>query len=260
MISSNCSDKKQLPQGVVFLYVFWYSDVVMSTVFTLEKFEGPLDLLLQLIDQEELAITDVSIARVTEQYLKYLDSLEERRSEELADFLVIATKLVFIKSKILLPYLYPQEDEGPSLADQLKLYKQYVEASKVVEALWMKNEVAYGRIEPPIKVEGFVLPSNALAENLYLSMMGIIKKLKPVNPLPKVAIDRTISLKQKIESIFQTLQQIKKLSFTDVVGAAESRTEIIVSFLAILELVKQQKVSIQQVECFEEMELHLLIS
>ena len=230
----------------------------MSTVFTLEKFEGPLDLLLQLIDQEELAITDVAIARVTEQYLKYLDSLEERRSEELADFLVVATKLVYLKSKMLLPYLYPPEDEGPSLTDQLKLYKQYVEASKVVESLWMEGQVAYGRIEPPIKVEEFLLPINAQGENLYGSMVLLLKKLKPVNPLPKVAIDRTISLKQKIENIFQILQQIKKLSFTEVVGKAESRTEIIVSFLAILELVKQQRVYINQDVCFEEMNIALV--
>jgi segregation and condensation protein A len=232
----------------------------MPTVFSLEKFEGPLDLLLQLIDQEELVITDIAIARVTEQYLKYLDSLEEYRSEELADFLVVATKLVYLKSKVLLPYLYPQEDEGPSLAEQLKLYKQYVEASKIVEGLWLKGHVAYGRSEPSVKVEGFILPSNAQAEHLYTSLLLVLKKLKPVNPLPKVAIDRTISLKHKIESIFQMLQQIKKLSFTEVVGGAESRTEIIVSFLAILELVKQQRVSIQQLECFKDMEVHLLVS
>jgi segregation and condensation protein A len=232
----------------------------MTTIFTLEKFEGPLDLLLQLLEQEELVITDITIARVTEQYLKYLDSLEEYRSEELADFLVVATKLVYLKSKMLLPYLYPPEEEGPSLADQLKLYKQYVEASKVIESLWTENQVAYGRVEPPIKVEGFIMPSNARIEHLYSLMVLVLKKLKPLNPLPKVAIDRTISLKQKIESIFETLQQIKKLSFAEVVGAAESRTEIIVSFLAILELVKQQRVAIEQVECFQEMELHLVMS
>jgi segregation and condensation protein A len=161
---------------------------------------------------------------------------------------------------MLLPYLYPPEEEGPSLADQLKLYKQYVEASKVIESLWTENQVAYGRVEPPIKVEGFIMPSNARIEHLYSLMVLVLKKLKPLNPLPKVAIDRTISLKQKIESIFETLQQIKKLSFAEVVGAAESRTEIIVSFLAILELVKQQRVAIEQVECFQEMELHLVMS
>jgi segregation and condensation protein A len=77
----------------------------METAVTLEKFQGPLDLLLQLIEKEELPIAEISIAEVTDQYVRYLDTLEELFPEELADFLVIATKLLYLKSKTLLPYL-----------------------------------------------------------------------------------------------------------------------------------------------------------
>src|SRR3989338_6596602 len=120
----------------------------MAKEIKLEKFQGPLDLLLQLIEQDELNITEISLSNVTEQFFDYLNKLEESRSEELADFLVIATKLVYLKSKHLLPYLYPEADEGPSLAEQLKLYKRYADASKEIGRLWEQGSIASGRIEP----------------------------------------------------------------------------------------------------------------
>lgn len=218
----------------------------MAPSVALETFQGPLDLLLQLIEQEEMTITDISLSQVTEQFFEYLNKLEEKNAEELADFLVVASKLVFLKSKHLLPYLYPEEESGPSLADQLKMYKRYADASLHVDALWKQNQVGYGRIEPPTPVEGFLLPLNATAEHLRTSFTALLKRLKPVAVLPQVSIDRTVSVKEKIASIYQALQQIKKLSFSDVVGTAQNRTEVIVSFLAILEIVKQENVAVEQ--------------
>src|SRR3989338_2895506 len=120
----------------------------MSTDLKLEKFEGPLDLLLQLVDQEKLSITEIALSKITEQFFSYLDTLEKNRPEELADFLVVAARLIFLKSHNLLQYVNPQEeDAGPALADQLKLYKQYVKASKTINILWQAGKMAYGRIE-----------------------------------------------------------------------------------------------------------------
>jgi segregation and condensation protein A len=224
----------------------------MAKEVKLEKFEGPLDLLLQLIENEELAITEVSLSEVTDQFFKYLTSLETDRSDELADFLVIATRLVYIKSRQLLPYLYPPEEEGMSLADQLKFYKRYAEASKHVEKLWLSGKMAYGRIEPAPVMQGFTAPLNAAATDLRNSFVSLLKRIKPINPLPQVKIDRTVSVQQKIKSIYEALQKIKTLQFKDVFGNAHSRSEIIVSFLAILELVKQEKISIDQTSAFNE--------
>lgn len=226
----------------------------MNTI-TLEKFQGPLDLLLQLIEQEKLNITEIAIARVTEQYFAYLSGLGETRSDELADFLVIATRLVYLKSKELLPYLYPEEDEGPSLADQLKLYKRYADASKTLEKLWNNSALAYGRVEPPAKPVGFVLPRNALAENLRSSFLLLLQHLKPMAPLPQVSIDRSVSVRQKIESIYNVLQRLKQISFKNLLAETKNRTEVIVSFLAVLELVKAEKIAIKQTSAFEEMML-----
>lgn len=224
----------------------------------LEKFEGPLDLLLQLIDQEKLTITEISLSQITEQFLNYLNRLEEGRSEELADFLVIATRLVYLKSHTLLPFLYPEDDEGPSLAEQLKMYQQYVEASKKISALWEKNRVAYGRIEPPIKVTEFVLPLNAQATDLEQAMQRLVARLRTVAPLPQIAIDRAITIKQKVESIFEALKRYKKINFQEILNKAENKTEVIISFLALLELMKDSKAMIAQKNAFAEMTVKLI--
>jgi len=224
----------------------------------LEKFEGPLDLLLQLIELEKLNITEVSLSKVTEQFLLYLDKLEEERSEELAEFLVIATKLVYMKSRVLLPYLNKEEDNGPSLADQLKLYQSYVEASKKMNVLWQQNKVAYGRIEPPIKSVEFKLPENSAAKNLHKAMEKLVAKLRPPTPLPKITIDRAISVKQKVESIWNALKEHKKVSFRDLLGSSQNKTDVIVSFLALLELMRDQKAYIHQDDIFGDMEVKII--
>lgn len=226
----------------------------MSHELKLEKFEGPLDLLLQLVDQEKLSISEIALAKVTEQFFSYLDRLEKNRPEELADFLVVAARLIYLKSHSLLQYAYPEEeDSGPGLADQLKLYKQYVEASKQVNSLWEAGKIAYGRIEPPVKSKEFVLPTNAGAGNLYDSMVLLLGRLKPVDPLPKTTIDHSISIKQKIDSIRHLLQSGKEFSFKNLLSSAQNKTEVIVSFLAILELVKEKSVRFTQVNAFEDL-------
>lgn len=221
----------------------------------LEKFEGPLDLLLRLVDEEKMNITEVALSEVTEQFIKYLDKLEGERSEQLADFLVVATKLVYLKSRTLLPYLYPEEEDGPNLADQLKLYRQYVEASKIVEGKWNEGRIAYGRVEPPIRLKEFVLPANAKVEDLRTSFERLLSRLKPINPLPRVAIDRGLSVKDRVVALWEILKSHKSFNFKSVLEKAESRTDIIVTFLAVLDLLKEAKASAQQANAFGEMEI-----
>jgi len=222
----------------------------------LEQFSGPLDLLLALIEQEKLNIGEIALSKVTEQYFEYLNKLEEHRPEELADFLVIATKLVYLKSRNLLPQLSLEEEDGPSLADQLKMYKRYIEASHDIQKMWDKNLVAYGRIEPPVKAEGFVLPANAEVGDLYSFFTSLLKRLKPLCPLPKVSIDRAVSIKEKIANIFDLLKTRKKLSFIQLLSKSENKTEVIISFLAILELIKTGSASVNQKNTFSDLEIY----
>ena len=103
----------------------------------LEQFEGPLDLLLQLIEKEDLNINQISLARIADEYINYVNSRKNIPLDELSDFLLVASKLLYIKSKSLLPYLEwnEAEDEAIELEEQLKLYREFLDASQKVESL-----------------------------------------------------------------------------------------------------------------------------
>ncbi len=225
----------------------------MSTEIKLEKFQGPLDLLLRLIEQEKLNISEVSLSQITEQYLAYLEKLSSGRSEELADFLLIATRLVYMKSRGLLPQLLPEEDEGPGLAEQLKLYKQYIEASRKINILWNAGRLAYGRAEPPVKPSGFVMPANAYPTDLRAAIGELIKRLRPLHPLAEVVIDATMSVKEKIKHLREMLKQYRQFSFAQLAGTAKNRSELIANFLALLELVKEEAARVRQGRAYGEM-------
>ncbi len=223
----------------------------MLPQLTLEKFSGPLDLLLSLIHEEKLDISEVAIGSVTEQFMQYLDTLEDRRAEELADFLIVAARLILIKSQALLPqFSLTEEDEGPTLADQLRLYQQFVVASRGLNTRWMSGRSAVFRIEPPRRATTFVPPSNVSLDALHERMVQLISRLTPPKPLPQTHIDRAVSMKQKLDHIRSLLSSKKPIHFRELLSAARSRTDVIVSFLAILELVKQRTVALKQDETF----------
>lgn len=215
------------------------------------QFEGPYDLLLSLVAEKKLEITEVALADVTEQFLLYLDKLEETNPEELADFLVVASKLLFLKSKSLLPlYGAVEEEDGPSLEDQLRLYRAFVAVSKKLGERW--NELTHGsfRIEPPRKAEGFVPPENVSTTSLHDSMIALLRRTAPPKALPKTTIDTAVSLKKKLDDVRALLKQKKSFLFSDVITNAQNKTEQIVSFLALLELVKGRTISLSQDEAF----------
>src|SRR3989338_1295198 len=107
----------------------------------LDRFEGPLDLLLQLIEKENFDITQVALASVAEQFLHYLGEVEDTSPEELADFLVVAAKLLHIKSKTLLPVVdFEEEENTDDLTEQLRMYREFVKASQVISHLMVRND------------------------------------------------------------------------------------------------------------------------
>ena len=214
------------------------------------QFEGPYDLLLTLIQDQELDITEIAISEVTEQFLNHLDSLDQEKPEELADFLVVATKLLLHKSRILLPQFGPQEDEGPSLEDQLKLYKQFVDASKSINEMWLSDTKGAYRIEPPRKAEGFMPGTVVTLERLHESMLQLVHRLAPPKAIPQAHIDKTVSMKEKIDTIRTLLKKSKNISFHEVLESSQNRTEVIVGFIALLELFKDKTIAITQDENF----------
>ena len=220
----------------------------------LEKFEGPLDLLLQLIEQADLDITEVSIAKVVEQFMIYLEQVEEKNPEELADFLVVAAKLLLIKSRALLPNLFlGDEDDGLNLESQLKIYKKYYDASKIIEKILAEKKVLFTREKIPVDVEVIFNPPESLTtEKLQKIFLEILKEIEPIIRLPKKSMLRAISIKEKIENIRNRIFSALSLNFKDLVAESKNRTDVIITFLGVLELVKQRVVIVKQDSMFEE--------
>ena len=195
------------------------------------------------------------MSEVTEQYLQYLDKLEENKDEELADFLVVGTRLLFLKSRMLLPQFAPEEEDGESLEQQLKLYKVFIDASRKVNKLWLNRYRSVFRIEPPRKQTEFLPPMNFSVEALQQSLLQLIKRLRPLAPLPQTQIDRAIFLKERIDKIRKLINTGKKIYFFSLLENAQNRTEVIVSFLALLELVKQKTIMFTQENTFSDISI-----
>jgi segregation and condensation protein A len=222
----------------------------------LQQFAGPLQLLLDLIQREELPITDVSLAQVTEDYLKYLNA-HDVPTEELADFLVVAAKLLLLKSQAILPML-PFEEEDPStLAAQLRMYKEFVEASKKVEALMAEGRYMFARerMTLPIAPEEFQPPEGVNDAALAAAFGSLLKRLEPFFALSQTSMERVVSVQQRIGEIRDAILERSRLTFTEVVRGAKSKAEVVVSFLALLELVKQRLVRVLQGPSFGEIEI-----
>lgn len=226
----------------------------------LEQFSGPLDLLLQLIAEEKLDISEVSLARVTEQYMLYIEQVEDDRADEIADFLVVGARLVLIKSKILVADLeIDDESDGPRLEDQLKRYQQFVAVSKLFEKKWYTPQFAIGRMHPAQTQKSETLPQNVTTKHLLKNMLQLVDRLRPPKPLPSTTIDATVSLKQKIEVIHQMLKNKRSFRFRDIIDNSSNKTEMIVGFLAILELMKQHSLEVHQTRTFGEVHIRSIV-
>lgn len=215
----------------------------------LERFEGPLDLLLQLIEKRELDITEVALAEVTEQYLNFIDTEVDLPPTEMADFLVIAAKLLLIKSRVLLPQLFVAEvdTDAKELREQLAIYKLYLNAGEHILSRYQSPREAFARDRlPKIELEDFAPPANVVKGNLQQSFADLLRSLEKVAQPPPELIKRTLSLRDRITKLRTLFTPGSRHTFEQLLANSNSRTEIIVSFLAILELVKQKQVMVHQ--------------
>lgn len=226
------------------------------TPIHLEQFEGPLSLLLSLIEEKKLEITDISLGEVTDQYLEFLKRGENRLSpEELADFLVIATRLLLLKSRSILPIFSDDSLEG-DLASELRLYKLFLDASKVLEKMTSSGVKFFARETLPLKREIiFSPPQNITLDVLRSSFEEIVKNLEPLRAIPEKIYRRVMSLEEKVSQIREILEKGKRCAFSNLFGENFSRGEMVVSFLALLELLKQEEIHVVQQTHFMEIEI-----
>lgn len=215
-------------------------------------FDGPLDLLLQLIEQQQLDISQISLATVTEKYIIELQAMDELPLDELADFLVVAAKLVLIKSRLMINSAGPEEDVGFDLERQLRMYREFVEAAKVVNKLFLRHRVQYPRDTWTTIDPIFNPPEHLQAGDLEAIFHDVLKELEPITRWPQTVVVRTINIREKINSIKEQLLRVERTSFRELLSEATSKTDVIITFLALLELVKQQSVTVAQADPYGE--------
>lgn len=222
-------------------------------------YEGPLDLLLQLIERAELDITALSLSMVTDQYLQHIRQMQEARAEEISAFLVIAAKLIQIKSEALLPRPPAreagEEDPAENLARQLRLYKRFKDIASWLEAREAQGLRTYLRMAPPPKIEGRLdLSGLTLADLLEAAESGLMRE-KEKQALGTVITPPKITIRQKIAQIAARLSSQRQARFMELVENSRSRLEIVVTFLALLELVKRYRVIARQEALFGEIHI-----
>ncbi|MGC1376563.1 MAG: segregation/condensation protein A [Anaerolineales bacterium] len=223
-------------------------------------YEGPLDLLLRLIERAELDITAIALATVTDQYLTYIRALQENaRADEISAFLVIAAKLIQIKSEALLPRPpvreVGEEDPAEALAQQLRIYKRFKEIANLLEERDAQGLHTYLRLAPPPKVEARLDLSDITLADLLEAAESILMNEKDKQSLGTIISAPKVTIREKITYISEALGRDKNSNFKALVGDATSRLEIVVTFLALLELVKRYRVSATQTEIFGAIEI-----
>jgi segregation and condensation protein A len=223
-------------------------------------YEGPLDLLLALIERLELDITSVSLASVTDQYLTYINGLEQINPDEISAFLVIAAKLLQIKSEALLPRpparATGEEDVGRSLVDQLKLYKRFKEIGGWMNARQQEGLRTFLRVAPPPKVEPKLDLSNLTLEKLVTAASEAFAKEQNKQPLGIIIAAPRVTIREKIDMIAKVMKDVERSSFRALLDPGASRLEVVVTFLAMLELVKRYRIHAHQEDLFSDIEIN----
>jgi segregation and condensation protein A len=228
-----------------------------------EVFEGPLDLLLYLIKKEEVDIYDVNLTQLATQFVEYIDVMRSLDLEIAGEFLVMASTLMYIKSRELLP-LDQQvqtegEDEGEDprweLIRQLVEYKKFKDAAAQLQTLEARQENIFARvpIKPEFAPDAPLRPEVSLFD-LVNAVSAILKRVHQRDDMRDVFEDKwTVS--EKLEHIMKSIAQREKLKFADLFEGAMSRTEVVVTFLALLELIRLKQLVAVQPDAFGEIEI-----
>lgn len=231
-----------------------------AMAFTVKQthFEGPLDLLLELIEKRKLFVNDVSLAKVADDYIAYVKNLSEFPVSDSAHFVLIASTLLLIKSKSLLPTLNLTTEEQASIDDlqlRLRIYERMRSLSLSLRPLFGKHFL-FARGER--KLDPVFSPDPEMTlENIFASAQQVLKNIPKREFLPKVVVDKVISLEEMITNLTERISSNFKMSFHEFsskAGKAE-RVHVIVSFLAMLELVKQGVISVSQENHFEDIHM-----
>ncbi|MCE7983047.1 MAG: hypothetical protein DYG89_17825 [Caldilinea sp. CFX5] len=232
---------------------------------SLPSFQGPLDLLLQLIEKEELDINAISLVAVTDQYLRTIATLEEIEPGALADFLVIASRLLYLKSLSLLPkpstVEEAEEESADALIKQLLEYRRFKQAAALLQEREAQGLRVYVRTAPKPELEKRLDLSNLDLNKLHNALRRVLQRIPSDPPMPRVKT-YPITVAEQIEHVRTYVQERQQqtgssgkaqpVTFTELLTRGSTRLEVVVTFLAILELIKQRELSAEQESTFGE--------
>jgi len=229
---------------------------------SLEIFEGPLDLLLYLVKKEEVDIHEIQIVKIIDQYLKYIELFKMLDLDVAGEFIVMASTLMYIKSKMLLPPeerpIEEEEEEDP----QLELIKQLVEYKKFKEAAQQLSQKADQELQHFSREEGGILPIEASRRQLETNIFDLITafskvldRVKDEDDLREI-FEETFTVTDKIKVILDAFTEVSELLFSELFEGMRFRSEVVITFLAVLELIRLQKIQANQSEPFSEVVLN----
>ena len=237
-----------------------YIPPVALKVF-LDTFEGPLDLLLYLIRKQNLNILDVPIADITDQYVNYINLMKELELELAGEYLLMAAMLAEIKSKMLLPLFEEVEDEEDPRAElvrRLLEYERYRTASEELNKLKrLERDVFITGVESSHLAQPIELPDIALQE-LLLSFQEVLKRAEMFTTLHM--LKEPLSVRERMATILEKLKSKDFIDFTELFNLEEQRTGLVVTFLAILELMKESLIEIVQTKAYGIIHVKALLS
>jgi len=226
----------------------------------LPLFEGPLDLLLHLIQKNELDITAISLALVADQFIEHLQAIGQVQADVIADFLVVAAKLLLIKSRLLLPKppaVEEEEEDDPAelLARRLREYKKFKQAAGFLRQLEDQGRRGYVRVASPPPMETRIDWEAISLDDLLAALQRLLEREEDLQPVGMLVTARKVTVREKIEWIEQLMSEGRQISFQRVVGKAGGRIDIVVSLWAVLEMIKRGRLHAHQSELFGEIYL-----
>lgn len=228
--------------------------------YHLESFDGPLDLLLTLIKRNRVSIWDIPIVEITDQYLEAIEGIEKSKLDDTSEFIVLASQLLYIKSKMLLPKEEKEEDEEDpreELAQRLYEYKKFKEASQEMRKSEFSSKYMVFREEEKIK---FPIPEysrhhelSELADAFNSIYQRRIRKAKPEKRAFSGIVGREkVSVDDMVEKICNVLHKRRRVGFASLFREEDSRPEMIATFLAVLEMIKLRRIRADYDENREE--------
>ena len=233
--------------------------MIEQLTYRLDQFEGPLDLLLALISKNKVSITDIPIAIICDQYMEYIEAAQKMDLDIASEFIVMASELMLIKSKMILPHEEGTEnDPRREIADALLLYQQAKLASKELRPLYDEYSSRYVKDTDEVPPEKG-LPLDLDPDLLIKALNAVMRRIKVaqaertptelVNPLIKHKI---VSVEEKIEEICELLEEQEEASLFFLLKDADSRPELVARFMGVLELIKIHRITITTVRYVED--------